>query len=68
MELEGKLDDDNEPPSEIDQGLAFAYGGDQSPEHDSPGAGEADPAPSVLDRIGEITGEKPCSVGRKTPV
>ena len=54
-------DDESDPPQEVDQGLAYVYGGDASPERAVPAADAADvgPVPSVLDRISETTGEKP---------
>jgi eukaryotic-like serine/threonine-protein kinase len=42
-------DDTPSTPDDLDEGLAFAYGQDSQP-HDSP---------SVIERIGEITGSKP---------
>ncbi|MCA8982095.1 MAG: tetratricopeptide repeat protein [Planctomycetes bacterium] len=42
-------DDPHSTPDELDAGLAFAYGDDSA----------AAPAPSVLERIGEVTGSKP---------
>ena len=45
--------EDSSTPDEIDDGLAFAYG------QDSQQRPESDPTPSVIARIGEITGSKP---------
>jgi serine/threonine protein kinase/tetratricopeptide (TPR) repeat protein len=43
------VDENSKTPDEVDDGLAFAYGEDS----------DSSNAPSVLDRIGEVTGSKP---------
>ncbi|MFT4512375.1 MAG: serine/threonine protein kinase, partial [Planctomycetota bacterium] len=53
MPPENDRPDDSEPPPEIDKGLARAFGGEKSASRNP------SPAPSILQRIGEVTGMKP---------
>jgi len=51
MSNEDRPDDESATPDEIDDGLAFAYGEE--------GGVQQDPTPSVLERIGKVTGKAP---------
>ena len=53
MPSENDKIDDSQIPPELDRGLGFAFGGKQVSSQDP------SPAPSILKRVGEVTGSKP---------